>query len=163
MHVIIDRHLITGQNDTSTLSAAQNLILLCNARSERVLFRVWVMVMAKQQELPDSWSPWTFDATIQDCKFCEIWLKNSAGCHWSAISFLNFPLWRVPFIEHCRIWPKSVIRSVSYNVTVTVSSCLVTFIYYQFKHNAYFFLFFLCRQGKTKSWKLAVTDAQQIL
>ena len=32
MHVIIDRHLITGQNDTSTLSAVQNLILLCNAR-----------------------------------------------------------------------------------------------------------------------------------
>lgn len=32
MHVIIDRHLITGQNDSSTLSAVQNLILLCNAR-----------------------------------------------------------------------------------------------------------------------------------
>ena len=32
MHVVIDRHLITGQNDMSTLSAVQNLILLCNAR-----------------------------------------------------------------------------------------------------------------------------------
>ncbi|XP_002157178.4 glutamine amidotransferase-like class 1 domain-containing protein 1 [Hydra vulgaris] len=31
-HVIIDRCLITGQNDSSTLSAVQNLILLCNAR-----------------------------------------------------------------------------------------------------------------------------------
>jgi len=32
MHVVIDRHLITGQNDMSTLSAVQNLILLCNAK-----------------------------------------------------------------------------------------------------------------------------------
>ncbi|XP_057312792.1 glutamine amidotransferase-like class 1 domain-containing protein 1 [Hydractinia symbiolongicarpus] len=32
MHVVIDRHIITGQNDMSTLSAVQNLILLCNAR-----------------------------------------------------------------------------------------------------------------------------------
>ena len=32
MHVVIDRHVITGQNDVSTLSAVQNLILLCNAR-----------------------------------------------------------------------------------------------------------------------------------
>jgi len=32
MHVVIDRHVITGQNDMSTLSAVQNLILLCNAR-----------------------------------------------------------------------------------------------------------------------------------
>ena len=49
MHVIIDRHLITGQNDTSTLSAVQNLILLCNARSGGVLFfgggGVWGMVI----------------------------------------------------------------------------------------------------------------------
>ena len=46
MHVIIDRHLITGQNDTSTLSAVQNLILLCNARSERVFFfRGWGVVI----------------------------------------------------------------------------------------------------------------------
>ena len=32
MYVTIDRHLITGQNDMSTLSAVQNLILLCNAK-----------------------------------------------------------------------------------------------------------------------------------
>eukprot|EP00794_Sanderia_malayensis_P018283 gene18283-20106_t len=32
VYVVIDRHLITGQNDNSTLSAVQNLILLCNAR-----------------------------------------------------------------------------------------------------------------------------------
>eukprot|EP00795_Rhopilema_esculentum_P011389 gene11389-21587_t len=32
VHVVIDRHVITGQNDNSTLSAVQNLILLCNAR-----------------------------------------------------------------------------------------------------------------------------------
>ncbi|XP_006813689.1 glutamine amidotransferase-like class 1 domain-containing protein 1 [Saccoglossus kowalevskii] len=32
VHVVVDRHLITGQNDQSTLTAVQNLILLCNAR-----------------------------------------------------------------------------------------------------------------------------------
>ncbi|XP_046846267.1 glutamine amidotransferase-like class 1 domain-containing protein 1 [Xenia sp. Carnegie-2017] len=32
VHVIMDRHVITGQNDQSTLCAVQNLILLCNAR-----------------------------------------------------------------------------------------------------------------------------------
>ena len=40
MHVIIDRHLITGQNDPSTLSAVQNLILLCNARLVKILNKV---------------------------------------------------------------------------------------------------------------------------
>lgn len=29
-HVIVDRFLITGQNETSTVTAVQNLILLCN-------------------------------------------------------------------------------------------------------------------------------------
>ncbi|XP_014348259.1 glutamine amidotransferase-like class 1 domain-containing protein 1 isoform X2 [Latimeria chalumnae] len=32
VHIVLDRHLITGQNDQSTLIAVQNLILLCNAR-----------------------------------------------------------------------------------------------------------------------------------
>lgn len=32
MYVTIDRHLITAQNEMSTLSAVQNLILLCNAQ-----------------------------------------------------------------------------------------------------------------------------------
>ena len=32
VHVVMDRHVITGQNDQSTLCAVQNLILLCNAR-----------------------------------------------------------------------------------------------------------------------------------
>ena len=45
--MIIDRHLITGQNDTSTLSAVQNLILLCNARLGRFLFQGWGVVIEK--------------------------------------------------------------------------------------------------------------------
>lgn len=32
MHVVVDRHLITGQNVQSTLLAVNNLILLCNAK-----------------------------------------------------------------------------------------------------------------------------------
>ena len=32
VHVVIDRNIITGQNDASTVLAVQNLILLCNAR-----------------------------------------------------------------------------------------------------------------------------------
>ena len=32
VHVVIDRHLISGQNEESTLTAVQNLILLCNQR-----------------------------------------------------------------------------------------------------------------------------------
>ncbi|CAB3984601.1 glutamine amidotransferase-like class 1 domain-containing 1 [Paramuricea clavata] len=32
VHVVMDRHVITGQNDQSTLCAVQNLILLCNGR-----------------------------------------------------------------------------------------------------------------------------------
>lgn len=32
VHTVIDRNLITAQNEQSTLSAVQNLILLCNAR-----------------------------------------------------------------------------------------------------------------------------------
>lgn len=35
VHVVIDRHLITGQNDMSTLPAVQNVILLCNARQSK--------------------------------------------------------------------------------------------------------------------------------
>ncbi|GAB6028604.1 Glutamine amidotransferase-like class 1 domain-containing protein 1 [Chamberlinius hualienensis] len=31
-HVVVDRHLITGQNEQSTISAVQNLILMCNQR-----------------------------------------------------------------------------------------------------------------------------------
>ncbi|XP_078405230.1 glutamine amidotransferase-like class 1 domain-containing protein 1 isoform X2 [Cetorhinus maximus] len=31
VHIVIDRHLITGQNDQSTFTAIQNLILFCNA------------------------------------------------------------------------------------------------------------------------------------
>ncbi|XP_065177093.1 glutamine amidotransferase-like class 1 domain-containing protein 1 [Sycon ciliatum] len=34
-HVVIDRHVITGQNDLSTLTAVQNLILLGNARQAK--------------------------------------------------------------------------------------------------------------------------------
>ncbi|XP_029439075.1 glutamine amidotransferase-like class 1 domain-containing protein 1 isoform X2 [Rhinatrema bivittatum] len=30
VHVVLDRHLVTGQNDNSTVAAVQNLILLCN-------------------------------------------------------------------------------------------------------------------------------------
>ncbi|XP_043232133.1 glutamine amidotransferase-like class 1 domain-containing protein 1 [Amphibalanus amphitrite] len=29
-HVVIDRHLVTGQNELSTLTAVQNLVLICN-------------------------------------------------------------------------------------------------------------------------------------
>ena len=36
VHVVIDRHIITGQNDMSTLPAVQNVILLCNARQGKV-------------------------------------------------------------------------------------------------------------------------------
>ena len=32
LHVVIDNYLVTGQNDQSTLTAVQNLILLNNAR-----------------------------------------------------------------------------------------------------------------------------------
>lgn len=32
MYVVIDRHLVTAQNDMSTLTAVQNLILLVNQR-----------------------------------------------------------------------------------------------------------------------------------
>ncbi|XP_014668521.1 PREDICTED: Parkinson disease 7 domain-containing protein 1-like isoform X2 [Priapulus caudatus] len=32
MHVVIDRHLVTGQNEASTITAVQNLILLSNQR-----------------------------------------------------------------------------------------------------------------------------------
>ncbi|XP_022083617.1 glutamine amidotransferase-like class 1 domain-containing protein 1 [Acanthaster planci] len=35
VHVVVDRHLITGQNEASTLTAVQNLILLCNAKSSK--------------------------------------------------------------------------------------------------------------------------------
>ncbi|XP_074853974.1 glutamine amidotransferase-like class 1 domain-containing protein 1 isoform X4 [Carettochelys insculpta] len=32
VHVVLDRHLVTGQNENSTAVAVQNLILLCNSR-----------------------------------------------------------------------------------------------------------------------------------
>lgn len=32
VHVVVDRHLITGQNMQSTSLAVNNLILLCNAK-----------------------------------------------------------------------------------------------------------------------------------
>ncbi|KAM5138438.1 glutamine amidotransferase-like class 1 domain-containing protein 1 isoform 2-T2 [Mantella aurantiaca] len=32
VHVVLDRHLITGQNENSTMAAVQNLIFLCNGR-----------------------------------------------------------------------------------------------------------------------------------
>ncbi|KAM9301524.1 glutamine amidotransferase-like class 1 domain-containing protein 1 [Gastrophryne carolinensis] len=32
VHVVLDRHLITGQNENSTMMAVQNLVLLCNGR-----------------------------------------------------------------------------------------------------------------------------------
>ncbi|XP_022246412.1 glutamine amidotransferase-like class 1 domain-containing protein 1 isoform X2 [Limulus polyphemus] len=35
VHVVVDRHLITGQNEQSTLTAVQNLILLCNHKQSR--------------------------------------------------------------------------------------------------------------------------------
>ncbi|XP_070555312.1 glutamine amidotransferase-like class 1 domain-containing protein 1 isoform X1 [Ptychodera flava] len=36
VHVVVDRHLITGQNEQSTLTAVQNLILLSNARQSKL-------------------------------------------------------------------------------------------------------------------------------
>ncbi|XP_053133757.1 glutamine amidotransferase-like class 1 domain-containing protein 1 isoform X2 [Hemicordylus capensis] len=32
VHVVLDRHLVTGQNDNSTVAAVQNLVILCNGR-----------------------------------------------------------------------------------------------------------------------------------
>uniref|UniRef100_A0A8D0BZ23 Glutamine amidotransferase-like class 1 domain-containing protein 1 n=1 Tax=Salvator merianae TaxID=96440 RepID=A0A8D0BZ23_SALMN len=32
VHVVLDRHLITGQNENSTVAAIQNLVFLCNGR-----------------------------------------------------------------------------------------------------------------------------------
>lgn len=32
VHVVLDRHLVTGQNEASTLPAVQNLLILCNVR-----------------------------------------------------------------------------------------------------------------------------------
>ncbi|XP_071956077.1 glutamine amidotransferase-like class 1 domain-containing protein 1 isoform X2 [Antedon mediterranea] len=37
VHIVVDRHLITGQNEASTLTAVQNLILLVNARQGKNL------------------------------------------------------------------------------------------------------------------------------
>lgn len=31
-HVVVDSHVVTGQNEQSTLTAVQNLILISNAR-----------------------------------------------------------------------------------------------------------------------------------
>ncbi|XP_062823664.1 glutamine amidotransferase-like class 1 domain-containing protein 1 isoform X1 [Anolis carolinensis] len=35
IHVVVDRHLVTGQNDNSTIAAVQNLVFLCNGRYTR--------------------------------------------------------------------------------------------------------------------------------
>ncbi|KAL8615632.1 hypothetical protein ACOMHN_026622 [Nucella lapillus] len=35
VHVVIDRHLITGQNEMSTLTAVQNLILMCTQKQQQ--------------------------------------------------------------------------------------------------------------------------------
>uniref|UniRef100_A0A8C4MZV4 Glutamine amidotransferase-like class 1 domain-containing protein 1 n=1 Tax=Eptatretus burgeri TaxID=7764 RepID=A0A8C4MZV4_EPTBU len=32
VHVVVDRHVVTGQNEQSTLTAVQNLVLLCGMR-----------------------------------------------------------------------------------------------------------------------------------
>lgn len=32
VHVVLDRHLVTGQNTRSTMPAVQNLLFLCGAR-----------------------------------------------------------------------------------------------------------------------------------
>lgn len=32
MHVVLDRHLVTGQNANSTIPAVQNLLFLCGSR-----------------------------------------------------------------------------------------------------------------------------------
>lgn len=32
VHVVLDRHLVTGQNDASTVLAVQNLVFLCGSR-----------------------------------------------------------------------------------------------------------------------------------
>ncbi|EMP34729.1 Parkinson disease 7 domain-containing protein 1 [Chelonia mydas] len=37
VHVVLDRHLVTGQNENSTVVAVQNLILLCNGREHQML------------------------------------------------------------------------------------------------------------------------------
>lgn len=37
VHVVVDRHLVTGQNEASTLTAVQNLVLLCNQRYEFII------------------------------------------------------------------------------------------------------------------------------
>ncbi|XP_074853970.1 glutamine amidotransferase-like class 1 domain-containing protein 1 isoform X1 [Carettochelys insculpta] len=47
VHVVLDRHLVTGQNENSTAVAVQNLILLCNSSSN----------MAEQQTDQDSPGP----------------------------------------------------------------------------------------------------------
>lgn len=36
VHVVVDRHVITGQNDASTLIAVQNLILLSQSMPSTV-------------------------------------------------------------------------------------------------------------------------------
>ncbi|XP_019340704.1 glutamine amidotransferase-like class 1 domain-containing protein 1 isoform X2 [Alligator mississippiensis] len=32
IHIVLDRHLVTGQNENSTIAAVHNLVLLCNGR-----------------------------------------------------------------------------------------------------------------------------------
>lgn len=35
VHVVVDRHLVTGQNEKSTTTAVQNLVILCNEKNAK--------------------------------------------------------------------------------------------------------------------------------
>jgi len=37
VHVVVDRHVITGQNEQSTITAVQNLILMCNQKQSKIV------------------------------------------------------------------------------------------------------------------------------
>lgn len=41
VHVVLDRHLVTGQNENSTLPAVQNLLILCNVRWGKMGLKSW--------------------------------------------------------------------------------------------------------------------------
>ncbi|KAL2310234.1 hypothetical protein Nmel_006482 [Mimus melanotis] len=50
VHVVLDRHLVTGQNENSTLPAVQNLLILCNEMKEKLcLQKGWM----KSQQAED--------------------------------------------------------------------------------------------------------------
>ncbi|KAM9278547.1 glutamine amidotransferase-like class 1 domain-containing protein 1 isoform 1-T3 [Morus bassanus] len=46
VHVVLDRHLVTGQNENSTLPAVQNLLILCNVRNTPGLWYIPRSLMA---------------------------------------------------------------------------------------------------------------------